>query len=231
MHTFLDSKTMAKQLRAALAERQIDIGHSDSLELVARQFGFDNWNILAAKIEAANSRPVLPAGWSVSGGAPELYRIGLDGSAPGVVRIERIPGSGEGKEGFATLMQTIAADEFIGRALRFTAELRSEAAGKGALWMRVDPLSGGRYMRFDNMQFRTRDGVLSGDVGWIERSAVLDIPEGAGTIHYGVMLGGGGSLWARNLRVEGADPSEVSITAPPLPRRPTNLGFGDIASA
>ena len=42
MHTFLDSKAMAKALRTALAERQIDITHSDSLELVARQFGFDD---------------------------------------------------------------------------------------------------------------------------------------------------------------------------------------------
>ena len=55
MHTFLDAKTMAKALRAALAERQIDLSHSDSLELVARQFGFDNWNILAARIEAARN--------------------------------------------------------------------------------------------------------------------------------------------------------------------------------
>jgi len=72
MHTFLDSKTMAKALRKALAERKIDINHADSLELVARQFGLDNWNILAAKINAANARPVLPADWIVSGGAPEL---------------------------------------------------------------------------------------------------------------------------------------------------------------
>ena len=226
MHTFLDSKTMAKALRTALAERQIDVSHSVSLELVARQFGVDNWNILAARIEAANATPVLPADWIVSGGAPELYRIGLD-TAPGTVRLERIPGSGESKEGFATLMQSIAADEYIGRALRLTAELRSEAAGKGALWMRVDPLSGGRYMRFDNMQFRTKDGVLTGDHDWVSRSVVLDVPEGAGTIHYGIMLSGGGSLWARNVTVEGADPSEVSVTAPPLPRRPTNLGFGE----
>lgn len=229
MHTFLDSKLMAKALRTALAERRIDVSHSDSLELVARQFGFDNWNILAARIEAASERPpAVPAGWAIGGGSPELYRIGLD-TEPGTVRLERIPGSGESKEGFATLMQSIAADEFIGGALRLTAELRSEAAGKGALWMRVDPQSGGRYMRFDNMQFRTRDGVLSGDVDWLERSVVLDVPEGAGTIHYGVMLSGGGSLWARNLRVEAADPSEVSVTAPPLPRRPTNLGFGATA--
>src|SRR5262249_36246218 len=38
--------------------------HSECLELVAKAFGYDNWNILSAKIEAAQSRdpdgPALP---------------------------------------------------------------------------------------------------------------------------------------------------------------------------
>jgi len=64
MHTFLDSKAMAKALRAALADRQIDITHSDSLELVAREFGFANWNMLAARIDAAQADELeLPSGW------------------------------------------------------------------------------------------------------------------------------------------------------------------------
>jgi catechol 2,3-dioxygenase-like lactoylglutathione lyase family enzyme len=50
MRDFRDSKLMAKDLRAALAARNIDISHSDALEFVAKQHGFDNWNVLAAKI-------------------------------------------------------------------------------------------------------------------------------------------------------------------------------------
>lgn len=229
MHTFLDSKIMAKALRAALAERQIDIGHSDSLELVARQFGFDNWNILAARIEAATARPALPAGWIIGGSTPDRYRIGIDAALTGTVRLERIAGTGDDDEGFATLMQTIAAEDFVGGALQLTTELRSEAAGRGALWMRVDPVGGGRYLRFDNMHTRSRDGVLTGDSNWVRRSVVLDVPEGAGTINYGIMLVGNGTLWARHVTVEAADPSEIVLKTPPLPRRPTNLGFGEAA--
>jgi hypothetical protein len=48
---------MARALRAGLAEQQLTVTHSQSLELTAKAFGFDNWNILAAKIEAA--RPAL----------------------------------------------------------------------------------------------------------------------------------------------------------------------------
>jgi catechol 2,3-dioxygenase-like lactoylglutathione lyase family enzyme len=52
MRTFRDAKTMAKALRAEmLARRQVELGHSECLEIVSRQFGLDNWNVLAARIE------------------------------------------------------------------------------------------------------------------------------------------------------------------------------------
>ena len=46
-----DAKAMARALRASLADRQIELSHSECLEIVARQFGVDNWNVLAARIE------------------------------------------------------------------------------------------------------------------------------------------------------------------------------------
>jgi catechol 2,3-dioxygenase-like lactoylglutathione lyase family enzyme len=54
MRDFRDAKTMAKTLRAELSRLGLDeVTHSQSLEIVARQFGFDDWNILAAKLSAA----------------------------------------------------------------------------------------------------------------------------------------------------------------------------------
>ncbi|CAK7257141.1 MULTISPECIES: glyoxalase superfamily protein [unclassified Shinella] len=52
MRDFRDAKTMAKTLREALAARTIEITHSEALEIVARQFGVETWNILSARIEA-----------------------------------------------------------------------------------------------------------------------------------------------------------------------------------
>jgi uncharacterized glyoxalase superfamily protein PhnB len=62
MRTFRDAKLMAKTLRLELAARaQTDLSHSEALEIVAKQFGFDDWNILAAKIaDSAHSR-IVPA--------------------------------------------------------------------------------------------------------------------------------------------------------------------------
>jgi hypothetical protein len=51
MRTAHDAKAMAKAIRLSLAERNIAISHSEALEIVARQFGFDTWNILSAKLE------------------------------------------------------------------------------------------------------------------------------------------------------------------------------------
>jgi hypothetical protein len=52
MRDFRDAKAMATSLRQALNDQSITLTHSQSLELMAKAFGLDNWNILAAKIEA-----------------------------------------------------------------------------------------------------------------------------------------------------------------------------------
>jgi hypothetical protein len=59
MRDYRDAKTMAKGLRRSLAGMGTELTHSQSLELIAQAFGYENWNILAAKIEAA--RPASAA--------------------------------------------------------------------------------------------------------------------------------------------------------------------------
>jgi hypothetical protein len=55
MRDFRDAKAMARALRDALKAKAVETTHSESLELIAKAFGYDNWNILSAKIEAAES--------------------------------------------------------------------------------------------------------------------------------------------------------------------------------
>jgi hypothetical protein len=57
MRDFRDAKAMAHSLRDALKADAIQTTHSESLELIAKAFGYDNWNILSAKIDTAQSRP------------------------------------------------------------------------------------------------------------------------------------------------------------------------------
>ena len=55
MRDYRDAKAMARSLRDALSARALPTTYSESLELIAKAFGYDNWNILAAKIDAAQS--------------------------------------------------------------------------------------------------------------------------------------------------------------------------------
>ena len=57
MRDYRDAKTMAKGLRRSLAGQGIELTHSQCLEAIAQAFGYDDWNILAARIEAARPAP------------------------------------------------------------------------------------------------------------------------------------------------------------------------------
>ena len=64
MRDFRDAKIMAHALRDALRSKRVETTHSESLELIAKAFGFDNWNMLSARIGAAPARATSPAALS-----------------------------------------------------------------------------------------------------------------------------------------------------------------------
>lgn len=230
MHTFMDAKLMAKLLRQALAERGLQLSHSDSLEIVARQFGFANWNILSARIDAMEQimKPLpIPEGWQDGNGNRDGYfSMGLDPERPGCAVISSTPLADHlPASQFATLSQSIAAEPYLGNAIRVECELASENLdGSGTIWLRVDGQRA-NAIRFDNLL--DQPGVpLSGTQDWRRFSIALDVPEEAVSIHFGFLLRGRGKLWARNFAVE-----SIAATDAPSRRRgyrndrPTNLGF------
>jgi hypothetical protein len=75
MRDFRDAKAMARSLRDALTAKSVQTTHSESLELIAKAFGYDNWNILSAKIEAVPS-PSKAA--SVAEAAPATGPVTFD---------------------------------------------------------------------------------------------------------------------------------------------------------
>jgi hypothetical protein len=56
MRDFRDAKAMAHALRDALKAKSVETTHSESLELIAKAFGYEDWNILSAKIAAVQLR-------------------------------------------------------------------------------------------------------------------------------------------------------------------------------
>jgi Glyoxalase superfamily protein/Clp amino terminal domain, pathogenicity island component len=71
MRDFRDAKVMARALRDALKEKAVETTHAEALELIARAFGYDNWNILSAKIEAAE--PETSNGIAIRGEATAAH--------------------------------------------------------------------------------------------------------------------------------------------------------------
>lgn len=57
MRSYLDAKLMARALKSSLDDTGTEISHSKALEIVARQFGCDDWNVLAASISEAEKLP------------------------------------------------------------------------------------------------------------------------------------------------------------------------------
>jgi Glyoxalase superfamily protein len=71
MRDFRDAKVMARALRDALKAQAIETTHAEALELIAKAFGFRNWNILSAKIEAAEPKPSDERSASGDAGPPK----------------------------------------------------------------------------------------------------------------------------------------------------------------
>jgi hypothetical protein len=84
MRDFRDAKAMAQTLREALNAKSVSITHSESLELVAKILGFHDWNVLAAKIQSVNERPVAEPDGSASqdnvdnSGKPARQEVAVD---------------------------------------------------------------------------------------------------------------------------------------------------------
>jgi predicted enzyme related to lactoylglutathione lyase len=84
MRTYEDAKAMAKSLRDCLAARNVSLSHSECLEIVARQFGFGEWNTLSAKLDVEGGRRVSPetAGVSLQPPVPMLWVASLEEARP-----------------------------------------------------------------------------------------------------------------------------------------------------
>ncbi len=126
--------------------------------------------------------------------------------------------------GFGTIMQTITADEYLGKRVRFSAAVRGEGIDASAgLWMRVDG-SGSTPLAFDNMQSRP----LKGSFDWADAEVILDVAPEAQAIAFGALLAGPGGLQLAQLRFEEISRA-VPVTHVERPKRPRNLDFSDVA--
>lgn len=90
-----------------------------------------------------------------------------------------------------------------GGNIRVSASLRTEGAGKAALWARVDGEEDGRYVNWGSDTMRDRE--LVGDTPWRSYELVLPAPEGARMLVLGTRLRGSGSVWVDQIQLDAVD--------------------------
>lgn len=183
---------------------------------------------------SAYAQPAPPL-WQIGGSLPAEYSMTLSPDAAYAgnygARIEmtgRVPGQSR----FGTLGQSMFADPWRGMRISMKGWIRTEDTRSAQMWMRIDSPAG--TLSLDNMDRR----AIKGTTGWAQYEIVMDVPQEANLIAYGVLLVGGGRVDFDSLSFEQAAPDAEVTTLyfykpkpkdpplpPPNPLGPDNLDF------
>lgn len=185
----------------------------------------------ALAVPALGAFADMPAGWFKAGSHPAEYEMGLDESVhrEGGKSSASVKFTAQNPSGFGTLMQMSQPGEYRGKRVRLSGYVKSDKVTQWAgLWFRVDGPNNGpnpTSLAFDNMQ----DRPIKGTTDWTRYEIVLDVPEAAQRLAFGILLAGGGQVWMDDLKFE-AVPTTVKTTAIPIapstpPAAPSNLDF------
>ena len=176
----------------------------------------------------------VPKGWTTGGNAELRYGTVIGGIPGGKRAALLLQARGMAENDFGTLMQSISADAYLGRRVRLSAMVSADsnlAANRIALWMRVNDASG-RVAAIDDMETRS----IPAGQGWQRQEVVLDVPNGAASITFGILLTGSpkchccGIVKVSDFKLDIVG-NDVPTTAPPLeslPRSPVNLDFSQL---
>jgi hypothetical protein len=161
-------------------------------------------------------------GWAFCGPGAGDYDGGLDP----LVRHEGRPCAflrqvGPPRESYASILQVVGSELYVGRRVRFSAWLKVGGPRNGSLFMQV---GGAGEATFGHGLFH---GADSNEWQW--GAVTLDVPEGAKRIAFGLAMGGPGEAWMSGATFEIVDAS-VPVSPPSLRAEPVNLTFEDVPS-
>jgi hypothetical protein len=174
---------------------------------------------------SAGSGEEIPKDWFKAGKAPKDYEASVDRDTTRNGKPSASLKSIAAKpDGFATLMQMAKADAYRGKRLRLSGYVQSKDVGGWAgMWLRIDGPKG-EPLGFDNMEKRP----IKGTTDWKKYEIVVDVPQNAKELAFGLMLTGTGQLWMADLNfdVVGKDVASTSMmSAAGVQSTPTNLSF------
>ena len=161
--------------------------------LGAAFLGAGIWGLCALWSYFGPSR--VPVNWSFVTAQPKMYRTGYDKVAnsqtPRSLVIRSLNSSAEG---FAGLGQKCDATPYRGQRVRIS------------VWMKTDGVNGAAQFVFsvkDEAGVKLAQGGdgVGGSRYWRQYAAVVDVPEQAATLSYGMVLSGAGKAWFNDLQI------------------------------
>ena len=187
----------------------------------------------------------LPLAWTKGGATPEDYTATIDhavyrsGRASAQLR-SRVPTAST----FGTLTQRVRSDSLKNVRMGVSAWLRTREAQGANIFVRVDGAVAG--LDFAN----TADNPVSGTAEWTRRELVVDVPDDAFGVTFGLILNGTGTVWLDDVALDVVSSATPRTReAPPRgkpsadtermlreryaaePSRPRNLGFEAIVTS
>ena len=167
--------------------------------------------------------PATPAGWYLAGSDPASFQVSRDAAVAHAGKKSASLESIRAPKGFGTLMQSFSATDYRGKRLRLTAWAKAKDVKDWAgVWMRVDGSDAGKSLAFDNMQNRP----IKGTKDWTRCDVVLDVPESATGIAFGILLSGEGKVWISDIGFQTVDKSvAVTSSVGAVSPQPKNLDF------
>lgn len=231
MRSFLDAKAMAKTLRQELKTHKIDLGHSECLELVAKQFGFRDWNTLAAALSenplSKHEQSFLPDGWELSGEQKWLFDAGVTTrggpNEENALWVRSRPDKVVQHSDWCCIYPKIfSAEQFRGKTVEFSASVRCKnLEGFAYLWIRIENELRDRIVHVGRWEVPEED-VLSGTQDWKKQSIRVQVPDEASAIYFGVTLHGSGSVWLANVTFAESRGPDTRLRMQ-IPKSPQNL--------
>jgi hypothetical protein len=163
-------------------------------------------------------------GWIIAGSNPESYKIGIENNKERHSKVAYLKSIGTKIKGFGTIMQSFEPTDFLGKKVKLTACIQTiDVKGWCGMWMRVDGQKKGETLSFDNMG----DRPIKGTTPWTKYEIILDVPETAINISYGVLTSGTGNALMDSFTFEiisDSEPSTGNALASKL-KKPTNTNF------
>src|SRR5260370_31322716 len=124
-------------------------------------------------------------------------KVALRGKAPARLQADTP------RADLASLIQSVDAEQYVGKRIRFSTYAKTKGVeGWTGTWVRVDsPHSA--FRRYED----THHVNLNGDRDWTALTLVLDIPDDARTVEFGLSQEGTGTTWFGPVSVETVSPS------------------------